>query len=95
MLYFFTGPRARADGATARLFTARLRGIAPRRRLPLVPSLPTAAFVEAAAAPVAFLSTRNPRYAVEGMLRRLLAFGGAVAASFLPNLFGAAIAQTY
>ena len=80
--------RARAtDGAPARLFTARLRGIAPRRRRRLVPSLSTAAFLVAAAAPVAFLSTRNPRYAVEGMLRRLLAFGGAVAASFYPSAF--------
>ena len=39
------------DGATARLFAARLRGIAPRRRLPLVPSFALAAFAEAAAAP--------------------------------------------
>ena len=80
--YLFTGPRARADGATARLFTARLRGIAPRRRLPLVPSLPTAASAEAGSASEALLSTCNPGYAVKGMLRRLLAFGGAVAAPF-------------
>jgi hypothetical protein len=57
MLYFFTGPRARADGATARLFTARLRGIAPRRRRRLVPSLSTAAFLVAAAALLCPLST--------------------------------------
>ena len=43
--YFFTGPRARADGATARLFTARLRWYsAAATACRLVPSLSTAAF---------------------------------------------------
>ena len=49
--------RACTSGAAAVLFTARLRCIAPRRRLPLVPSLPTAAYAEAEAASAALLST--------------------------------------